>query len=147
MGTNFYLLNGTHLGKRSAAGHYCYKCDVSLVTGQPGGMNPAASPHAGGWASRNSCPNCGQSYQNEGGLYQPELFKPTPEETARELASGDVRGAYSFSYAVAPSMVAVYNPRRKVTSEYGDKMTLQEFRNMVERAKFRFTDSIGREFS
>ena len=154
MGTNFYLLDGRHLGKRSAAGQYCTNCDINLVTGQPGGadfgMNPSddRNPHAiSRYEGMNqACPNCKAFRPTDTPFYQPELCRPTEAETNAELIEV-VQQVYSFSYAAQPWDIHALSRQRKVVSEYGDKTTIQEFEDMVAGAKFWFTSSVGREFS
>ena len=154
MGTNFHLLDGRHLGKRGAAGQYCTNCDISLVTGQPGGadfgMNPAddRNPHAVSRydAMNKACPKCGGFRHPNAPFYQPELCRPTQGEINAEQMEV-VQQVYSFSYAMNPWDIHALNRQRKVVSEYGDKTTIDEFEKMVAGAKFWFTSSVGREFS
>lgn len=80
-------------------------------------------------------------------MFNPELFRPTPEQVAREEQL-PVRYSHSFSFAMAPEELAALPPDAEVISEYGDRMTMQEFFAQVIRpAKFTFTDSVGEEFS
>jgi hypothetical protein len=53
MGTNFYLADGTHIGKRSGAGVYCRTCETTLCEGGPDAI------HYGKHDWFPSCPHCG----------------------------------------------------------------------------------------
>ncbi len=150
MGTNFYLTSVVdesqerHLGKRSAAGLYCYGCDISLVTGMRGGLN-ARSPHYGEGTDYSSCPKC--KAKPSGNLYNPELFTPRPDEITREEWYA-VRYCYSFSFAQKRTQIDAYSPETDVVDEYGRHMTMEEFRTeVIAKAVFLFTHHIGQEFS
>ena len=64
MGCNFYTLRGTHIGKRSAAGLYCWDCDLTLCRYGNEGI------HYGGWEDREqkwykACPMCHSEPEKE----------------------------------------------------------------------------------
>ncbi|MBI4276661.1 hypothetical protein HY629_02355 [Candidatus Uhrbacteria bacterium] len=135
-----------HLGKRSASGLYCYDCDISLATGAPGGMNPAKNPHMNTGPGYKECPGCGKQRTNTA-LFNPELWKPTPEEIVAEHAS-PVRYSHSFSYAKPPEEIAAFPDDTIVIDEYGRTSTMAEFRReVIEKATFLFTHSVGVVFS
>ena len=150
MGTNFYLtsvadeLKEKHLGKRSAAGLYCYDCDISLVTGLRGGLN-VRSPHYGEGTDYRTCPKC--KTKPSGNLYNPELFTPRPDEMAREERYV-VRYCHSFSFAQARVRIDTYASEIDVVDEYDRHMTMEELRTeVIAKAVFLFTHHIGQEFS
>src|SRR5690349_15793039 len=85
VGTNFYWIAAVpdddeedspvyHIGKRSAAGWYCYDCQVTLTVGGN------SMVHMGG-AVYDACPRCGKSKQQQG--YNSAMielgFAKTPE--------------------------------------------------------------------
>lgn len=164
MGTNFYwsvpeakLPNGeqmpidrddpvVHIGKRSAAGRYCWDCDVTL---QIGGKDEI---HMGRAGQLDACPNCGRVVDEhdpfshgpvavELGFAEPEHARPT-----------GVGFCSSFSWAQDPERVGTICRQRAdeplIEDEYGRVMTCGEFLVMLEaNCPVQFTHSIGRYFS
>ncbi len=61
MGTNYYLSDGTHVGKRSAAGAYCADCKRTLCKL---GWEKIHSSHSTDW--HNDCPDCGKNHEKMG---------------------------------------------------------------------------------
>ena len=121
-----------HIGKRSAAGMYCWDCRKTLCA------NGEAAIH---FSERNekwhdACPKCGKKYVQpespwdsaggvELGFTQPKKVKPTGVQTVA-----------SFSWAQDPNItrqLCQTNADRKVVAdEYGHKYTGQEFLDMLE---------------
>lgn len=145
MGTNFYLRDGTHIGKRSAAGMYCWDCGVTLCKGGGGDLDDE-------WFTK--CPVCGKSPDKE----------PLEESsTGRELGFNDnppapktgVASCSSFSWAMKPDhferAVRNYPPDKftghPVVDEYETEFTGDEFTAILSECPVRFYDSIGHEFS
>lgn len=134
-----------HIGKRSAAGLYCFDCDNTLC---PGGKDRI---HTGGnepWP--NKCPKCGQGATNEPlhdsapgielGFAEPKVDRPK-----------GVRSCCSFSWAQDPAAVlaACHEglDRTLVVDEYGRTMTGKEFGEMlVANCPVQFS-SLGQWFS
>lgn len=155
MGTNFYLRGGhrydftrglyvrytpgaskpermdptIHIGKRSAAGPYCWDCDVTLCRAGTRGVHH----HDSEW--NDACPRCRKRYQpkdtiKEGagavelGFAKPETERPT-----------GVRSCSSFGWAQPPDSFRVFADEhadeRVVVNEYGDVMTAREFTAML----------------
>ena len=56
MGTNFYTRDGLHIGKRSAAGTYCWDCRLTLCKGGEKAVH--MSTH-GAHGFYDACPKCG----------------------------------------------------------------------------------------
>ena len=148
MGCCFYLRNedgseGQHIGKRSAAGHYCFDCDVTLC--RTGNKDVHRNKD---WYS--FCPKCNtvpaiESLENSSaGL---ELgFNKNPTE--KKIG---VRGCSSFNWAMDPiRFISVDFPKLgnyPITDEYGKTYKIGEFLEMVEACPIQFYDSIGQEFS
>ena len=136
MGCNFYLLDGTHIGKRSAAGLYCWDCKTSLCKGGTHNVHAAKST----WYDK--CPECGKTAMEE-----------TLEESAagRELGFNKsppkpktgVRSCSSFSWAIHPYLLR----GKRVVDEYGRKYKAKEFRAVLSECPIMFYGSIGMEFS
>lgn len=139
MGTNYYVATscehqGQHIGKRSAAGVYCWDCGITL--------SRSGNPHDGS-GMLEACPKCGQGRQRE-----------TVETSAagRELGfnrapparKSGVRSCSSFSWAVEPGYLEGV---AEIENEYGDHFTRAEFLALLEECPIRFTHSIGVEFS
>lgn len=160
MGTNFYWISDdvdvysmdpkVHIGKRSAAGMYCWDCGITLCKGGESQI------HMGTLFNHDlerydKCPRCGK-YRlpiaiNRGvavelGFAKPRIQRPT-----------GVQGCSSFSWAQDPPVVrdtCLYStPWRKiVVNEYGDKMTGRQFIKMLEmNCPVQYTRHVGTEFS
>jgi hypothetical protein len=133
-----------HIGKRSAAGTYCWTCRITLCRSGEGGVHHDGS----GWHKR--CPKCGAASVNEGlttGPAATELGFARP----RDAAPSDVRGCCSFSWAQDPEAVrracAEHAAEPVVLDEYGRTMTGGEFLAMLDaNCPIQYRDSIGRHF-
>lgn len=133
MGTNFYMLTGQHVGKRSAAGMYCWDCDITLCQGRVHYGDPYY----------DACPKCGKTRETEG-MDDSAAGRELGFNKSVPAAKAGVRSCSSFTWANEPSSlegVAV------IEDEYGRRYTRQEFREMLEECPIQFTDSIGVEFS
>lgn len=134
-----------HIGKRSAAGMYCWDCDVTLCEGGNDGVH--YSRH--GW--HKTCPQCGAAPVDEGlrsGAAALELGFSGP----RKSRPTGVRSCCSFSWAQHPEEV------RRLCQEYPDSPIIQDeyerawtgsqFLDMLHtNVAMEFTDSIGTWFS
>ncbi len=148
MGTNFYLGKyvyetkyENHIGKRSAAGLYCWDCDETLIIGGKDMI------HKGNTGVYDNCPKCGQ-----------KKTKETIEESSGglELGFGDrynfkrkkgVQTCSSFTWAMGPDNLRD-SRKRIIYDEYGNKYTKKEFFKMVKNTcPVQFYHSIGRNFS
>ena len=139
MGTNFYLgsKSGIHIGKRSAAGYYCFDCHKTLC------KDGDRKVHYGKSDWFDKCPICG---------------KPPIEENFENSATGielglnrvksnpsvGVRSCSSFTWAIDPEEIKGY---RRVIDEYGHKCSLKAFFNMVDTYPIHCFEMIGQEFS
>ena len=141
MGTNFYL-NGHrynddpkyHLGKRSAAGFYCWDCGVTLCKDGNDGIHSGRSD----WYDK--CPNCGKG-KNEESLSNDSAgrelgFNKKPLQKKTGVAS-----CSSFKWARELGRV------KKIEDEYGKKITRKEFEKMLEECPVQFFDLMGQWFS
>lgn len=146
MGTNFYwLATGKHIGKRSAAGWYCWDCEVTLLDA---GIDAI---HKGYGEFYDKCPVC-----------ETPRTKPRsiPQSAALELGFTErndrrpvgVNSASSFSWGQAPDRAIIScleaGDRLVIEDEYGYRMTGREFLDMLEnQCPIRFYQNIGKEFS
>lgn len=166
MGTNFYFLEsplkcphcdkligkpreGEHIGKRSAAGLYCYDCDRTLVCDSNEGIHRTSHP-----PKYDACPKCGKKAAEDFGLSRGavavELGFSKPEE---ERPKG-VFSAASFSWAFEPEgedgvrAICERNINAEIIiDEYGRMMTGGQFLRMLRAncpIEFRY---IGESFS
>jgi len=133
-----------HLGKRSAAGRYCWDCDVTLCVGG------RLRVHSGD-PFLPACPSCGEPFIAEGLTQGPAGVELGFVKANVERPKG-VRGASSFSWAQDPATVRSacleHGDERLIVDEYGREMTCREFLAMLEaNCPLEFTDSIGSWFS
>ena len=137
-----------HIGKRSAAGLYCFDCRVSLC---PGGEKAVHDGTYDRWPDR--CPKCGQS---PAPTSHDDRMNPVAIELGFAKATSEqrtgVRGAASFTWAQDPERVVAtceaHADEEIVEDEYRRRYTGRQFVDMLNAAcPIRFTDSIGRWFS
>lgn len=148
-----------HIGKRSAAGSYCWDCGIPLV-------KTPRTPYmgdSGRWTSSNihggrednrlsSCPDCGAE---QGSTRLTDAGSPAGIELgfARPLATRPrgVAGASSFSWTQEPARVLLdclrWPNESLVIDEYGRIYTGEEFLKMIFLVPLWFTESIGGVFS
>jgi hypothetical protein len=160
MGTNFYIRGGRHsedpdlhLGKRSAAGLYCWDCNRTLCKGGEPQIHHES-------AFFDSCPSCGK---------KPEPAHLESSAVGRELGFNKstpkrktgVDGCASFSWCVPPGILEQliqeheacptcdrpWHTPEVIENEYGDLYTLDEFKGVLEECPVQFTHSVGQSFS
>lgn len=150
--TNYYWNQPTddnydeelHIGRRAAAGRYCWDCDLTLVVGGNTAVHTGAP-------QLDVCPTCGKKdekrgFQDTGGAMA-ELFG----KEHKERPAG-VRGVSSFTWDQDPEIVGPLcrkHPEKPIIrNEYGDIYTGSEFLAMLEsNCPIQFTEYIGRHFS
>lgn len=136
MGTNFYDQSGTHVGKRSAAGFYCWDCGVTLCKAGKDGVHNGISE----WSDR--CPKCKQpraeeSLKNSAMGVELGLDK----NYQRKRKKKGVMSCSSFSWAVSKI------PSCEISDEYGRAYSPKAFGDMLAGCPIQFTKLIGKEFS
>ncbi len=134
-----------HIGKRSAAGLYCWDCGVTLAKGGE------AIIHTGDAAWYESCPRCGAEPTKTNNLATgPAAVELGFAEPAKARPTG-VHGCASFTWAQDPAAVrATCSGVREpiVVDEYGRKLTGFEFlRMLTTNCPIEFTELIGEAFS
>lgn len=137
MGTNFYLKGHRgdndpqfHIGKRSAAGQYCWDCGITLCKSGEEGI------HGGTSRWHRKCPKCGQ--------------QPTPERleessAGRELGFNKskprrkkgVKSCSSFTWARA-GLGDIPEKGKPIEDEYGQKYSLLQFLGVLEECPINF---------
>jgi len=146
MGTNFYVRGWEkrdlmepqyHIGKRSAAGYYCWDCGVTLCRGGNAKIHKSSD-----WYS--ACPKCGKKPQEEGlfeGAAGRELgFNKEPSKRKTGVAS-----CSSFTWATAKEKFL--NGRRIVFDEYGRSFSWDEFLAILEECPVQYHHMVGEWFS
>ena len=139
MGTNFYI-GGIHIGKRSAAGLYCWDCNETLCPRGKEGVH--MGPREDIWP--DACPSCGA---------KPGVESLDSSTVGRELGFNrsmparkeGVMTASSFSWAMPPASFII--DRRRITDEYRRKYSRQAFGAVLSECPIQFYDSIGGDFS
>ena len=158
MGTNFAFLEHfnqsigsgeeiRHIGKRSAAGRYCWDCETTLCRSGQRGIHRSTSE----WY--DNCPECGQSQQSspleEDG--NPAGLELGFASTNESKPSG-VKGASSFLWSGEPQRVKQICEQNLeediIRDEYGRTLTGGEFLEMLEnQCPIEHRHSIGQRFS
>ena len=170
MGTNFYLYGyaysptegfvpldagasseeeESHIGKRNAAGMYCWDCGVTLTVGGEAAVHVSTSePHA-------HCPSCGAAPSSTSAPKIHVFSRASNVELGfirpREARPVGVCSCSSFTWAIPPDEFSAFALEHGgeiiVTSEYGDLMTAQEFTRMLgANCPIRYTHLIGEHF-
>ena len=146
MGTNFYFVseNGLerHIGKRSAAGMFCWDCGLSLCAAGHAEIHHSEAR----WLKE--CPVCGKATKQE------ELENST---AGRELGFNHeypkrkkgIASCCSFTWAISPGHFAGLKiaPNLHIEDEYEREYTLEEFSATLSECPIMFFDSIGVDFS
>jgi len=165
MGTNFYwkkehspcsqcgrsepeeMEYGNHIGKRSAAGLYCWECKVTLCKKGESQVHMGNSLEDGDKEWYTSCPKCGR---------KPEESKDWKTSAGLELGFSKytevsvegVQGCSSFSWVEEPNVVFErLDSGHTVIDEYGRGYMAEEFKEILERCPILFYDSVGVDFS
>lgn len=152
MGTNFYVRKNArysdhpdvHIGKRSAAGLYCWDCKRTLCKGGESQVHMGSGflNHDKEWFS--ACPVCGKSYEKEG-IEHSSAGRELGFNKSTPAPKTGVKSCSSFSWAMPESEWR--GKCRFVWDEYGRRFTKAEFEQILEECPIRFTDSIGQYFS
>lgn len=137
VGTNFYIIghNGDdsiqyHIGKRSAAGRYCYDCGSTF---QKGGT---ADVHRVSGGQADVCPCCGKAPDDTKEQYSPAMVELGFQKPCDIKPSG-IAGASSFTWTMMRHKwdleKKINHKRNAVVDEYGHKFTAKQFLAMIER--------------
>jgi len=152
MGCNFYTLNGKHIGKRSAAGLYCWDCGEPL---NREGVEGVHKGHADDCKHKvrlsndcclrlKKCPKCGK---------EPEKENLSDSSMGRELgfnkqpfaAKTGVASCSSFRWAMKPEKI---KRLLFVKDEYGRKYSGKTFREeILAECPIQYYNLIGEKFS
>ena len=147
MGTNYYVRGWKtsdsmnpkyHIGKRSAAGLYCWDCGVTLCKWGEMGV------HLGDSNWFKSCPKCGGKPIKEGlsdGSAGRELgFNKTPYKRKKGVAS-----CSSFTWCMRPE--EFFKKNVIIWDEYRRSFTKDEFLKILDECPIQYSHLIGEWFS
>lgn len=150
MGTNFYAYEtpirrdrnvSNHIGKRSAAGLFCWDCKEALCEGGN------RSVHTG--SNRlDSCPSCGARPTKVEGLDNSTAGRELGFNNSRPQAKTGIASACSFSWAMHPADLFTMDPNTTlIMDEYRRSYTPEQFIDVLRECPIQFYTSIGRDFS
>ena len=162
MSTNFYIRGHRgsmeperHIGKRSAAGQYCWDCKVTLCI-----RGEEAIHYSNRNGFHDACPRCGKKPKAEG--YASTGARELGFNSAPPARKMGVASCSSFTWAMDPKRIlegkilleACPNCARPfddldkvIEDEYGHLFTIEEFRRVLEECPVQYKDSIGTQFS
>ena len=146
MGTNFYTkTDERHVGKRSAAGGYCWDCRMTMC---PGGESQVHMGRALPWEPGyvpwpKICPQCGAGESPET-IHNSAAGRELGFNKSAPAAKRGVASCSSWTWAMNPDELEGYSD---FVDEYGHGYTRAEFMAVLEECPIRFFDSIGVEFS
>lgn len=149
MGTNFFILSedgftgNIHIGKRSAAGWYCWDCKMTLCKG-----GESLVHFESGWYDK--CPVCGKEVIVEP-ICDGEIGRELGFNKSELKAKKGVKSCCSFSWAITMEDFCKAIGQREdddkiIVNEYGDKFTISEFSSMLDGCPIKYTGSIGKRF-
>ena len=145
MGTNYYLVrNHEHIGKRSAAGFFCFDCKKSLCK-----MGEFAVHHdTSAWW--NECPECGKVPVAER-LKKSSIGIELGLNTDITEQKQGVRSCSSFTFAIDAARLKVSfwfgHYREVVVDEYGRRYTMGQFLEIITACPINFYHMVGEQFS
>lgn len=144
MGTNYYTTKDKHIGKKSAAGYYCWDCNITLCkNGNEGIHKGCHHKHLMfcdcGWHKK--CPTCGGPPRKE-----------TLDNSAVGRELGFNKQPYGKKKGVTTCSSFTWAHRfkklpRKIKDEYDRVFTTKEFEKILEECPVQYFHLIGREFS
>lgn len=148
MGTNFFSKkhvkkcqrHSGHLGKRSAAGPYCWDCEISLCKDGDKRVH-----YSGGWLS--SCPKCGKEPEKES-ISDGSIGRELGFNKSKPKKKDGVKSCSSFNWSKDPIFLETLSDKGKpIVDEYGRSYSMKEFRSILDECPIRFYDMVGEEFS
>jgi len=142
MGTNFYWIGRqtddpkNHIGKRSAAGLYCWDCETTLC------KYGSARIHYGDSPWNNSCSICGQSKDNES-LTDSTAGRELGFNNSKPKKKTGVSTCCSFTWTYMKHLKEIerYLPSAEkiIMNEYGEEFTAGEFMDVLQECPIQFT--------
>lgn len=128
---------GDLIGQLKWAGPYCFDCDISLVTGKPGGFNVPDNPSNYLVFRHDACPKCKRQADD---LTSMNRLEPTQDELDEQIKhQWPVRFATLFLYRLPPEQVRKFQKDTAVIDTMRQVITMDSFRkNYINPTKFQF---------
>jgi len=156
MGTNFYIggigqdktneiEKMIHIGKRSAAGRYCWDCKKTLC--KSGEEFIHYSNNYFNWY--NECPTCGKKAIGET-LDISAAGRELGFNKSKPHEKHGVQSCSSFSWAIRKNIIESWfatDNSLKIYDEYGEEYTWEEFEEMLTECPINYYNLLGQEFS
>jgi len=121
-----------HIGKRSAAGAYCWNCNVTLCRGGNSKIHDGYRDEK--WHER--CPKCGAEPTKSDGLTEGAAAVEMGFAKPRQLRPTGVTSCSSFSWTQDPERVKKFCKEhltdKVIVDEYDRELTGDEFLEMLE---------------
>ena len=142
MGTNFYILDSkVRVGKRSAAGLFCWSCNITLYKG---GKEKLHRENLGFF---KKCPECGKRPRKET-LEKSSAGRELGFNKSKPERKTGVRSCSSFTWAIHPVGISKSNSQQKIIrDEYNQTYTFGEFMDVLSECPMQFFNMIGEKFS
>ena len=156
MGTNFYFYRGdtesAHIGKRSAAGLYCWDCRMSLCSESYDRIREEYryGQEAVHYSSRedwlSTCPLCGKSKTQET-LADSSVGRELGFNHTIPAAKTGISSCSSFSWAISPrGLRNRIEQGMEIRDEYGRSYTLSEFQAVLSECPIQSFKNVGADF-
>lgn len=142
MGTNFYI-DDIHIGKRSAAGYYCWDCEQTLC------IEGEQAIHSGNQTWYVKCPKCGEEIMEED-FNESAAGRELGFNKSEPKRKTGVRTCSSFTWALPPHKLERVRGKGKqprIVDEYAKGYSWDEFQSVLQECPIRYYDMIGKEFS
>lgn len=162
MGTNFYFATKDnneyrHIGKRSAAGLYCWDCGVTLCstiinhvdifTGNIKNLYGTDAVHHSGAFWLDKCPLC-YSKETEEPITKSAPGRELGFNTSAPRKKSGVSTCCSFLWAISPQYFAELSNAKSlfIRDEYDDVYTNEQFRDAMLECPIKYYHSVGEVF-
>jgi len=162
MGTNFYIRGHRnddspdyHIGKRSAAGPYCWDCKLTLCKSGETAIHFEKSK----W--HDACPKCGKLHMDEPMDHSTGGRELGFNKSAPSPKTG-VASCSSFSWAMSETRFGEFkssppvqcclcgnrypDPDKWIENEYDELFTIQEFQAILSECPIHYFRSVGERF-
>lgn len=162
MGTNFYLTKADeqrrHIGKRSAAGLWCWDCGTSLAAsayrptwGEVQGhtvYGADAVHHSQNRQDHATCPLCGAAPAGDEGISKGAVSRELGFDKSLPARKTGVRSCASFLWAIEPGAARALSLEGwDVVDEYDRPYSWGEFLGVLKECPIRDFHSVGEAFS
>jgi hypothetical protein len=142
-----------HIGKRSAAGMYCWDCKKTLCLDGESFIHHSKNIMGEEPKWSKTCPFCGRSELCEE-LSESSVGRELGFAKEKPKAKKGVASCCSFSWAKMPfsfwqdlkAFSVKYPKKAFVVDEYGHEYTASQFVDVLQECPVQFTHFVGREF-